>query len=305
MAFDIRQVDLHKLNSMTKYPSIPTYHTLGEKGVLREDVQVPFAGRVVGTEKVDGTNCRLIFGPDGSAVVGSREDLLWERRDLIGNPAMGIVEAVRDAVQQLYEKLCRPNRVAVYYVEVFGRNIGAGARNYTRSVRVGLRLFGVVLIEDYEEVLAWPAERIAQWRDQGGQPYLETGRLAEATVEAGFEPVPALFDLDASQLPTGLEETQHFLLGLGDSRCRLDDEAAGEPEGGGGPQPGPVPDRQAAAGGLRADPPPTPREKVSRRAVPQGPGTSLRYRAARAGYFRRRRLPGARPNSRSGSRAMV
>jgi hypothetical protein len=66
---------------------------------------------------VDGTNCRLVFGPNGSALVGSREDLLWERRDLIGNPAMGIVEAVRDAVQRLYERVCRPDRVAVYYVD--------------------------------------------------------------------------------------------------------------------------------------------------------------------------------------------
>src|SRR5215813_3146742 len=124
MTFDIRRTDLDKLNSLTKYPSILTYHTMGDKAALREAVQVPFAGRVLGTEKVDGTNARLIFCPDGSAVVGSREDLLWERRDLIGNPAMGIVEAVRDAVGRLHERLCRPDRVAVYYVEVFGRNVG-------------------------------------------------------------------------------------------------------------------------------------------------------------------------------------
>src|SRR5687767_8680706 len=72
MTFDIRRVDLGKLNSMTKYPSIPTYHTLGDKGMLQEAVQVPFAGRVLGTEKVDGTNTRLIFCPDGAVVVGSR-----------------------------------------------------------------------------------------------------------------------------------------------------------------------------------------------------------------------------------------
>ncbi len=98
MTFDIRRINLDKLNSLTKYPSILTYHTLGDKGVLQEAVQVPFAGRIVGTEKVDGTNTRLVFCPDGSVVVGSREDLLWERRDLIGNPAMGIVAAVRDVV---------------------------------------------------------------------------------------------------------------------------------------------------------------------------------------------------------------
>jgi hypothetical protein len=77
-------------------------------GILQETVQIPFTGRVIGTEKVDGTNTRMIFCPDGSALVGSREDLLWERRDLIGNPAMGIVEAVKDTVRRLFETLCRP-----------------------------------------------------------------------------------------------------------------------------------------------------------------------------------------------------
>lgn len=82
MTFDIRQVDLGKLNSMTKYPSILTYHALGDKGVLQDAVQIPFERRIIGTEKVDGTNTRLVFCPDQSVIVGSREDLLWERRDL-------------------------------------------------------------------------------------------------------------------------------------------------------------------------------------------------------------------------------
>jgi hypothetical protein len=231
MTFDIRSVDLARLNSLTKYPSILTYHTLGDRGMLQETVQVPFTGRILGTEKVDGTNCRLVFGPAGSAVVGSREDLLWERRDLIGNPAMGIVEAVRGVVQQLFEKLCRPDRIAVYYVEVFGRNIGGAARQYTREGRVGFRLFDVVWIENFEELLGWPAERIARWRDEGGQHYLDADRLVGAAAEAGFEPVPPLLDLDASQLPAGLEQTYRFLLDLGPTRCKLDESAKGIPEG--------------------------------------------------------------------------
>ncbi len=231
MTFDIRRIDLDKLNSLTKYPSILTYHTLGDKGALQEAVQVPFAGRVLGTEKVDGTNTRLIFCPDGSAVVGSREDLLWERRDLIGNPAMGIVAAIQDVVQGLYERACLPGRIAVYYVEVYGRNIGGAAKQYTGEGRVGFRLFDAVLVEDYEELLGWPAGRIAHWREQGGQKHLDADRLAGLAREAGFETVPALFDLDAAGLPTGLEETYRFLLGLGPSRCRLDEAAGGVPEG--------------------------------------------------------------------------
>jgi hypothetical protein len=231
MTFDIRRTDLGKLNSMTKYPSILTYHTLGDKGILQDAVQVPFAGRVLGTEKVDGTNARLIFCPDGSVVAGSREDLLWERRDLIGNPAMGIVDAVRAAVGRLHATLCSPGRITVLYVEVYGRNIGAAAKQYTREGKVGFRLFDAAVIEDHDELLGWPAERIARWRDEGGQKYLDAGRLVEIAREVGFEPVPPLFDLDASGLPTGLEDTHRFLLGLGSSRCRLDQAAEGVPEG--------------------------------------------------------------------------
>src|ERR1051326_1446206 len=113
MPFDFRRVDLAKLNSLTKYPSILTYHALGDKGILKEAVQFPFEGRVIGTEKVDGTNSRLIFCPDQSVLVGSREDLLWERRDLIGNPAMGIVEAVKELVQAVYPKVGAPNAVTI------------------------------------------------------------------------------------------------------------------------------------------------------------------------------------------------
>jgi len=229
--FDTRRVDLGKLNSMTKYPSILTYHNLGDKGVLQDTVQIPFSGRVVGTEKVDGTNTRLIFCPDGAALVGSREDLLWERRDLIGNPAMGIVEVVKDTVQRLYESLCHPNQITVYFLELYGRNIGSGAKNYTREGKVGFRLFDVVFIDNVEELFSRASEQIAHWRDNGGQNYVDADRLVGLAKEVGFEPVPALFDRDAAQLPTGLEETHQFLLGFEATRCKLDDGAVGVPEG--------------------------------------------------------------------------
>jgi hypothetical protein len=229
--FDIRRVDLGKLNSMTKYPSILTYHLLGDKGMLQERVQVPFEGRVLGTEKVDGTNTRLIFCPDGAALVGSREDLLWERRDLIGNPAMGIVEAVRELVRGHFAERCATNAVAVYFLEVFGRGIGAAAKNYTKEGRVGFRLFDVAFVENYDEMLTWPPEKIAHWRDTGGQRYVDADRLAGIAQEIGVEPVPALFDTDVSALPTEMEATYQFLLRHESTRCKLDDGAAGVPEG--------------------------------------------------------------------------
>jgi hypothetical protein len=140
-------------------------------------------------------------------LVGSREDLLWECRDLIGNPAMGIVDAVKETVQRLAEQLCDPRRIAVYFVEVYGKSIGGGAKNYSRQGSVGFRLFDVIDLEAFEELLSWPADKIASWRDHGGQPFVDVDRLAEIAAGAGFERVPPLFDFDAAQLPTDLEAT--------------------------------------------------------------------------------------------------
>jgi ATP-dependent RNA circularization protein (DNA/RNA ligase family) len=53
---------------MTKYPSIPTYHTLGDKGILLEET-ISFDSEVILTEKVDGTNSRIILLPDGTFVI--------------------------------------------------------------------------------------------------------------------------------------------------------------------------------------------------------------------------------------------
>lgn len=65
MNFNVRNVDLSKLNSATKYPSILTYHVIGAKGILQDDVLTyfPAATTLIGTEKIDGTNARMIFMP--------------------------------------------------------------------------------------------------------------------------------------------------------------------------------------------------------------------------------------------------
>jgi hypothetical protein len=96
---------------------------------------------------------------------------------------------------------------------------------------VGFRLFDLVFIENYEEMLAWPVDRIAHWRDNGGQQYVDADQLVRIVQEIGVEPVPALFDIDASALPTDIEATYQFLLDHEWTLCKLDDGAAGIPEG--------------------------------------------------------------------------
>jgi hypothetical protein len=240
--FNIRATDLDRLNSMTKYPSILTYHELGERGVLNDAVLTPFPPNVsiYGTEKVDGTNVRLIFAPDRSVLVGSREDLLWEANDLIGNPAMGIVSYFRGIVPQLVERFhstsiagngrepvivrddsTRPPIVTIYG-EVYGKSIGAAARQYTSSGKVGFRVFDIAVQDDHEDILTWDRQQISHWRENGGQGFLDRDAVAEAARRLALETVPHQCELNSNDLPTSIERTHAFLKQFSETKANLD-----------------------------------------------------------------------------------
>jgi hypothetical protein len=111
---------------------------------------------------VDGTNARMILLPDGTYLLGSREELLYAEGDLIGNPSQGIVAALKPVVSRLTPV---SDEIRVFYVELYGGKVGAAAKQYTSdSGRYGWRLFDVLSMPDYAECLDWPAERIAAWR---------------------------------------------------------------------------------------------------------------------------------------------
>ncbi|WP_212992857.1 RNA ligase family protein [Actinoplanes auranticolor] len=228
---DLRRVDLRALNSLTKYPSIPTYHLLDARNGGLQDEAVVFSGPVVGTEKVDGTNARMILTPGGGWLLGSREELLHAKGDLIGNPSQGIVAALKPVVEALAP--VAGDEIRVIYVELYGGKVGAAAKQYTTDpTRYGWRCFDVLVLRDPAEQLGWPAERIAAWRDGGGQTFLAEQELAGAARDAGLELTPRLFTVDAAELPTDLDKTSAWLAAqLPESRVRLDAGAPGGAEG--------------------------------------------------------------------------
>lgn len=230
MTFKVRATDLAKLNSLTKYPSIPTYHTLDAKnGGLLEDA-VAFDGAVIGTEKVDGTNSRIVVTPDGEYVIGSREELLYARGDLIGNPVLGIADALR----ALAERLClsAQDEITVFYLEVFGGKVTAASKQYTSEQRVAYRMFDVVRLKDYVSLLAMSSAHIAAWRDSGGQAFVNEDALQALAAQHEIPLTPRLFTLDGAALPQGIVEMRAFLQEhLSATLCRLDDSASGKPEG--------------------------------------------------------------------------
>jgi RNA ligase-like protein len=222
-------MDLRALNSLTKYPSIPTYHLLDPRNGGLQDEAVVFSGPVVGTEKVDGTNARMILTPGGDWFLGSREELLHAKGDRIFNPSQGIVAALKPIV----EALAPVTELRVFYVELYGGKVGAAAKQYTSDpARYGWRLFDVLVRPDPDEQLAWPTERISAWREAGGQTFLPEDELAAAAGAAGLELTPRLFIVDGSELPVDLEKTSAWLAEqLPKTRVSLDPEAPGGAEG--------------------------------------------------------------------------
>ncbi|MCX4097383.1 RNA ligase family protein [Nocardia sp. alder85J] len=228
MNFDVRTADLDAINSATKYPSIPTYHGLGERGALTAGV-VEFRGPVVGTEKVDGTNSRVIGLPDGSWLLGSREELLCARGDLIGNPAQGIVAALRDLAEALPPA---DAVVRVLYLEVYGGKVTAASKQYTGERGVGYRLFDMVVLSEWDELSRRSAAELSAWRESGGQRFATEDELTAAAADFDLELTPRLFTVDAAELPHEIEAMREFLgARLPGTRCRLDAGAGGHPEG--------------------------------------------------------------------------
>jgi hypothetical protein len=220
-------LDLDTLNSATKYPSIPTYHALGDRGSLTEEV-TQFHGDVLASEKVDGTSSRVVRMPDGDWYIGSREELLTARGDRVPNRALGIVAALNDLAQRLKGE--PTDRITVFYLETYGARIGSNAKQYTDGTSVGFRMFDLAYIPT--RVLDWSREEIASWRDGGGQPFATEAVLQRAAEAEGIELTPRLATFPAGTLPASIESTHTWLAEtLPRTLVGLDAGAGGRPEG--------------------------------------------------------------------------
>lgn len=225
---DTKTTDLKALNSATKYPSILTYHKLGEKGRLTQDRNIIPDNNLVVTEKVDGTNTRVIFMPDGYFLIGSREHLLFARGDMIGNPAMGIVDSIHDLADTMNNKLTkRKGRILVAFFETYGGKTTAAAKNYTGHQSFGHRLFDVCQINPLTLSLA-PTE-IAGWRETGGQPYFSEEQLTDFS---SVMDVKLTHRITASDLPVTHSDVLSWLeKAIPSTFAALDAEAKNQAEG--------------------------------------------------------------------------
>jgi hypothetical protein len=237
---------LARLNSMTKYPSILTYHQLGDRGKLEDHVQIPFDDDedVFVTEKVDGTNTRIIYLPDGDYIIGSREELLHAKGDRIWVPTEGIIDTLKehDIVSRVQETIkdvtlahMPLSPVWVVFGEVFGGKTGQ-SKQYTGKKGTGFRIFDVFeaqrsLVDDMVFGQDWDCQKISAWRQSGGQTFVTHERFTYWFAGTSVQLTPRLGAFKGKDIPKKHKDMLEWLQRFAKTQCRLDDGANAKSEG--------------------------------------------------------------------------
>jgi hypothetical protein len=232
-------MDLRKLNSITKYPSILTYHQIGEKGRLTEryseDKTFPYREDLYIYEKVDGENSRIILlntgiGDSADYIIGSREELLFAKGDRIGNPYGNISELLSPIADNLGEvfKGDYNHFLTVIYQESYGGKTKA-SKNYTNNKKQDYKVFDVFSLSysEFIKLMNASLESIARWRDSGNQPFYYEDQKQDFINEYGLSPAPLLEKTDV--LPWSIEDTYNYLNKFKDTKAGID--AHGKSEG--------------------------------------------------------------------------
>lgn len=233
-------MDLKKLNSITKYPSILTYHKLGEKGRLTEDLSgergfLHESDSIYVYEKVDGENSRIIIFKNNDNevdyLIGSREELLYAKGDRIGNPYGNIAEFLKPLADKIIDIISRDNwALTVIFQEFYGGKTQA-AKNYTGSKTQGYRIFDVFSLtkDALDHLLSLPQEKIAEWRDHGNQPFYDEGRKMLFLQKLKLDYAPLLAEITNESFPRTLEDTYAFLKSFEKTKVGID--VSGKSEG--------------------------------------------------------------------------
>lgn len=234
---------LQKINTMTKYPSILTYHNLGPRGSLVDSLveDTHFDEREVYiTEKIDGTNSRAVMFTDETGTVvdyliGSREDLLYAMGDRVVIDTMGIVaemKQIADTIKLLGEGKLEPNSMYCVYGETYGGKINAH-KQYSGHNAFGLRLFDMFIMpnDKVSEMLDNDITIISSWREHAGQPFKTVEYLADFCAHYYLDRVPYIKRIYGNEIPTDLQGVWDWMQEFKTSIAKIDGDGVGNSEG--------------------------------------------------------------------------
>lgn len=206
-----------KLNTLTKYPSILTYHVPAEKGVLRpflaENKSFPEDEQCFITEKLDGANSRIIVF-DNDYIIGSRILFLYAKGDRFGDPTLNIVNTVKPYAEIMAETLKHQNKyVYVIFGETYGGNITLGSANYTIDRSLSFRVFDIVALplKKIETLLSYDIEKIMIWRENKNTYFKNVDEVKKISDECKMTTVPYMDVVKGSDMPVTLEDTHDWL----------------------------------------------------------------------------------------------
>lgn len=224
-----------KLNTITKYPSILTYHELGKKGTVVEELTSQYhecsdEEELEGTEKVDGTGSRIVIcGND--YLIGTREEFIYAKGDRIINDQLNILKNCIPIAERLVsENHFNNTKLLAIYGETYGENIGRNYKNYGTK-ESSFKVFDMWSMEvnDVKELLKTDLEKLATWREHGNQPYFKIGQLKIICNKMQLEKTPVLFTMKKKEFPTSIEDMYKFLSKFKETKVGLD--CVGKSEG--------------------------------------------------------------------------
>lgn len=223
-----------KLNSITKYPSILTYHSIGKGGTLEETLIHNLVNQELeATEKVDGTNTRIVFIGDSDYYIGSREELIYARHDRVANditvPTGKIIPIAEEII--ISGKL-DPTKLTVVYLESYGGKITKAWKQYAMSSNdYGFKVFDIFTM-DIEQLLerldTMKLESISTWRDKGGQYFVERTTVLEFVNNLSITAVPLVGTFKCDELPITIQGMYNFLSSFKDTKVGVTNHGKAE-----------------------------------------------------------------------------
>lgn len=204
------------LNSLTKYPSIYTYHPLS-RGIVQEELNegLGFKENEFNiTEKVDGTNSRIVIY-QGDYVIGTREELIYSRGDRVIDPS----DLVTNSLLKLAEELAinpkyNNDSVFVFYFETYGGGIqNKVSKNYTSDQSLkGIRLFDITEME-ISEIMditgSMTRDQLSGWRQRDRKRFKDRNEVNAICKELRIWSVPYLES--NTPIPTAIKDILPWL----------------------------------------------------------------------------------------------
>ena len=216
----IKQFGLEKINSLTEYPSILTYHKLGTKGCLLNEVydENKFDPESIleVTEKVDGTNMRLILTND-DYLVGTRSNIVHAKGDrIITDSTVNTVLSSCDYLIKSFASDVESDVVLIVFGEVYGYNISNGSKEYCSVNTLASRKFRVFDVRvipciEFEKLLEKDISNISRWKSDSTDYWYDYNALDIFCTQFQLERTPELTRIKAKDLPSDFGATYKWI----------------------------------------------------------------------------------------------